>query len=135
MVSPNPNKSSFANFPQTNSQFLASSDEFQQETVDLFEENFSEQAVHFNNRADSLLDIALIHICLVDGEPNKHVTKVYDCSDHSSVSLLVECMHVDAKPILENFRSFGNADYARRNEMMNCKFPQSSARTWFPAET
>ena len=62
-----------------------SSDEFEQEIVDLFEENLLEQAVDFERRADSLLDIALQRNCLVNAEPNKHVTKVYDCTDHGDV--------------------------------------------------
>ena len=98
-----------------------SSDEFEQEIVDLFEENLLEQAVDFERRADSLLDIALQRNCLVNAEPNKHVTKVYDCTDHGDVSLLVECPNVDAKPIIEIFRSFGNADYTQVNEIMIIK--------------
>ena len=89
-----------------------SSDEFEQET-DLFEKHLLEQAVFFNTRGNSLLDIALHRNCLLNAEPNKHVTKEYDCSEHGAVSPLVECPYVDAKPIIENFRSFGNADYTQ----------------------
>ena len=98
-----------------------SSEEFEQEIVDLFEENLLKQAVDFNTRRDSLLDIARHCNCLFNAELNKHVTKVYYCSDHGAVSFLLESPHVDEKPIIENFRSFGNADYTQINEMMITK--------------
>ena len=90
-------------------------------TLTFSKKNVLEQAVNFDTRGDSLLDIALHRNCLVKAERNRHVTKVYDCSDHGAVSLLVESPHVVAKPIIENFRSFDNADYTQINEMMTTK--------------
>ena len=55
-----------------------SSDEFEQENVDLFEENLLEQAVDFNTRGESLLDIALHRNCLINAATNKYVNKIND---------------------------------------------------------
>ena len=98
-----------------------SNDEFQQEIIDLLEEVFLEQFVDFNARRDSVFDIALHRNCLVNAEPNKHVIKICDLSDHGAVSLLLVCLQVDAKPIIENIRRFGKADYAQLNETMVTK--------------
>ena len=52
------------NFPKTDWETFVSSNEFEWEIVDLFEENLLEQAVAFNTRGDNLLDIALHRKCL-----------------------------------------------------------------------
>ena len=52
-----------------------------------FEGNFLKRAVDFKTRGDSLFNIALHRNSLVKAEPNKHMTKLYDCSDHDAVSL------------------------------------------------
>ena len=52
------------NFPKINWETLVSSGYFKQKHIDLFEEVLSEQAVDFNTRGNSLLDIVLQRNCL-----------------------------------------------------------------------
>ena len=108
-------------FYKTDWETPVSSDEFEQEIADLFEANLLEQAIDFNTRGHNLPDIALHRNCSVNAESRKLVTRICDCSDQSPDSLLVECPHVDAKPIIENFRILGNADYTQVNEILKTK--------------
>ena len=69
----------------TNRENFVSSDNFEQEIIDLFDKKFIVQALDFNSRGDSQLDVALHHNFFVKAEANKDVITVYDCSIHGTV--------------------------------------------------
>ena len=59
--------------------------------------------------------------CNVFAETDVHFSKIYDCSDHISIRLVLGCPHNEKKPPLENFRSFGSVDYNELSTRMQEK--------------
>ena len=58
----------------------------------------------------NLIDCTLFKNCHNHATPDKSFSKIYNCSDHKAISILLECPHHVVKVAIENFRSFGSVD-------------------------
>ena len=94
------------NFPNTNWHNFSSEDTDEQEVLELFENNFFFQSVGFSTRENNILDVAFYRNWYVHSALDEEFTKIFNCSDHRAISLLVECPHTEMKPTLRAFRSF-----------------------------
>ena len=54
----------------------------------------------------------------MSAEKDKSFSQVHDCSDHDAIHLTLDCPTRKLKPVIENFRSFGSADFDGINEYM-----------------
>ena len=79
--------------------------------IELFEDDLFRQAIDYPTSLQSTLNAALYRNCFLDEEKDKNSTKIYDCTDHEACNLSLECPLTECKPVLQNFRSFRNADY------------------------
>ena len=69
------------------------------------------QAIDFPTCGKNTLDITLFKNCHIHATPDENFSKIYNCSDHKAISILIECPHHEVKVAIENFRSFGSVDY------------------------
>ena len=103
------------NFPNANWSNLTSDDDQEQEFLDLMESNLLQQAVDFETRGSNLLDVALFDNCSLAALKDDGLSKSYNDSDHDAICLL-ESPNQEIKPPIDNFRSFGSADYSEVNQ-------------------
>ena len=107
------------NFPETNWNTLTSTDEEENQILQIFENGLFRQAIDFPTCVKNILDVAFYRNCYTSAEQDFNVSKIYDCSDHNAIMLSIECTVSEPKPYLENFRSFGNADFEGINNFIN----------------
>ena len=108
-----------SNFPETNWNTLTSTDEEENQILQIFENGLFRQAIDFPTCVKNILDVAFYLNCYTSAEQDFNVSKIYDCSDHNAIMLSIECTVSEPKPYLENFRSFGNADFEGINNFIN----------------
>ena len=56
------------------------------------------------------------HNCFLFAEKDQSFPRTYDCTDQDAIHLLIKCPITEPKPVLQSFRSFGNADYDGMNK-------------------
>ena len=107
------------NCPDVNWKTLASTKGEENEVIELFEESLYRQIINFPTCGQNTLDVAFYKNCNLVAHLDEKFSSIYDCSDHKSIQLTLECPRQDAKETLGNFRSFGNADYESINKILS----------------
>ena len=107
------------NCPDVNWKTLASTNGEENEVIELFEESLYRQIINFPTCGQNTLDVAFYKNCNLVAHLDEKFSSIYDCSDHKSIQLTLECPRQDAKETLGNFRSFGNADYESINKILS----------------
>ena len=103
------------NFPETNWKKSSSSSEEENSILEIFEEAMFRKAIDFPTCSQNTLDVAFYRNCFVSSEKDLSFPTLYDCTNHMAVHTTLECPVTQSKPAPQNFRSFGNADYAGIN--------------------
>ena len=99
------------NFPNANWIDYSSTENEENSIIELIEQHQFEQAIDFPTCGKNALDITLFKNCHIHATPDENFSKIYNCSDHKAISILIECPHHEVKVAIENFRSFGSVDY------------------------
>ena len=94
------------NFPLANWKSLNSTENEEQEVLDLMECNFLMQAIDFPTCSKNMPFVALCKNYCVYAEKVDAVEKIYNCSLHIAIRLTFEVPHTENKPPLEIFKSF-----------------------------
>ena len=103
------------NFAQINWKTVISTDDEEQEVLDLIKNNILKQTIDFLTCSKNILDVAMyknLHI---------HAERIYKCSENTPIRPTVEVPHTESKPRLEIFRSLGNANFHQMCKMMRTK--------------
>ena len=107
------------NCPDVNWKTLASTNEEENKVLELFEESLYRQIINFPTCGQNTLDVSSYKNCNLVAHLDEKFSSIYDCSDHKSIQLTLECPRQDAKETLGNFRNFGNADYESINNILS----------------
>ena len=78
---------------------------------------------------NNILDTAFYQKCHLSAELDKSFPSIYNLTDHETIRLSLENPVTETKPLIKNFRSFGNADYDAINEHLVEKHLQSICYT------
>ena len=98
------------NFPNANWIDYSSTKNEENSINELIEQHQFERAIDFPTCGKNTLDITLFKNCHIHATPDENFSKIYNCSDHKAISILLECPHHVVKVAIENFRSFGSVD-------------------------
>ena len=79
--------------------------------IELIEQYQFEQAIDFPLCAKNTLVITIFKNYHIHATPDENFSKIYICSDHKAISILLECPRHEIKVAIENFRSFGSVVY------------------------
>ena len=79
--------------------------------IELIEQHQFKQSIDFPICGKNTLDIILFKNFHIHATPDENFSKIYNCSDHKAISILLECPHHEVKGAIENFGSFGSADF------------------------
>ena len=90
--------------------------------IELFEDELFRQAIYYPTYSQITLVIAFYRNCFLNEEIDKKLTKIYDCTDHEASHLSLKCPVTECNPVLQNFRSFRNADYDGLNVYLKNPF-------------
>ena len=82
----------------------------------MFEEKLFRQIIDFPKCGNNILDTAFYQNCHLSAELNKSFPSIYNLTDHEAISLSLENPLTETKPLIQNFGSFGIADYDAMNE-------------------
>ena len=99
------------NFPNANWIDYGSTENEENSIIELIEKHQFEQAIDFPTCGKNLLDVTLFENCPIHATPDESFSKIYNCSDHKAISILLECPHHEVKVAIEKIRSFGSVDY------------------------
>ena len=122
------------NFPDTNWETRTSTDSFEQAVIDLLDDLMYDQLINFPTCGSRTLDVAFFSNCIVAAAVDENFNEIYNCSDHLAIRLTIERLTCTEKIFLENFRSFGSADFSSlrdhlcRNPFPPLVFPTSTTR-------
>ena len=98
-------------FPETNWKTNSFSSGEEISIPEIVEEALFRQATDFPTCSQNMRDVEFYRNCFVS------FSILYDITNHEAVHTTLECPVTESKPALQNFRSFGNADYEGIN---NC---------------
>ena len=104
------------NFPEANWKTLYSPNETEHKVIKMFEEKLFRQIIDFPTCGNNILDTALYQNCHLSAELDKSFPSIYNLTDHETICLSLENPVSETKPLIQNFRSFGNADNDGINE-------------------
>ena len=104
------------NFPEANWKTLYSPNETEDKVIEMFEEKLFRQIIDFPTCGNNILDTAFYQNCHLSAELDKSFPSIYNLTDHEAIRLSLENPVTETKPLIQNFRSFGNADYEAINE-------------------
>ena len=104
------------NFPEANWKTLYSPNETEDKVIEMFEEKLFRQIIDFPTCGNNILDTAFYQNCHLSAELDKSFPSIYNLIDHEAIRLSLENPVTETKPIIQNFRGFGNADYDAINE-------------------
>ena len=99
------------NFPTANWIDYNITENEENSIIELIEHNQFEQGIYFPTCGKNTLDITFFKNCHIHATPDENFSKNYNCSDHKTISILLECPHHEVKVAIENVRSFGSVDY------------------------
>ena len=104
------------NFPEANWKTLYSPNETEDKVIEIFEEKLFRQIMDFPTCGNNILDTAFYQNCHISAELDKFFPSIYNLTDHEAIRLSLENPVTETKPLIQNFKSFGNADYGVINE-------------------
>ena len=84
--------------------------------MEMFEEKLFRQIIDFPTCGNNILDTAYYQNCHLSAELDKSFPSIYNLTDHEATRLSLENPVTETKPLLQNFRSFGNAEHDAINE-------------------
>ena len=99
------------NFPNANWIDYSRTENEENSIWELIEQHQFEQAIDFPTCGKNILDITLFKNCHIHATPDENFSKIYNCSDHKAICILLECAHREQKVAIENFPSFGSVNY------------------------
>ena len=120
------------NFPNTNWETRTSTDSFEQAVIDLLDDLMYDQSINFPTCGSRTLDFAFFSNCTVTAAVDENFNEIYNCSDDLAIRLTIERLTSSEKILIENFRSFGSADFSSLRDHL-CRNPFSP--TFFPTST
>ena len=82
----------------------------------MFEEKLFWQIIDFPTCGNNILDTTFYQNCHLSAELNKSFQSIYTLTDHEAIRLSLENPVTETKPLIQNFKSFGNFDYDAKNE-------------------
>ena len=91
------------NFPNANCIDYSSTKNEENSIIELIEQHQFEQAIYFPTCGKNTLDITLFKYCHIHATPDENFSKIYNCSDHKAISILLECPHHEEIVAIENF--------------------------------
>jgi len=100
------------NFPDTNWETRTSTVSFEQAVIDLLDDLMYDQSINFPTCGSRTLDVAFFSNCTVTAAVDENFNEIYNCSDHLAIRLTIERLTCSEKIFIENFRSFGSADFS-----------------------
>ena len=103
------------NFP-ANWKTLYSPNKTEGKVFKILEEKLFRQIIDFPTCGNNILDTALYQNCHLSAELDKSFPSIYNLTDHETIRLSLENPVSETKPLIQNFRSFGNADNDGVNE-------------------
>ena len=106
------------NFPEANWKTLYSPNETEDKVIEMFEEKLFRQIIDFPTCGNNILDTAFYQNCHLSAQLDKTFPSIYNLTDHESIRLSLENPVTETKRLIQNFRSFGNADYDAINEQL-----------------
>ena len=81
--------------------------------------------IGFPTCGNNILDTSFYQNCHLFAELDKSFPSIYNLTDHEAIRLSLENPVAETKPFIQNFKSFGNAEYDARNEHLVEKLFQS----------
>ena len=117
------------NFPEANWKTLYSPNETEDIVIEMFEAKLFRQIIDFPTCGNNILDTAFYQNCHLSAELDKSFPSIYNLTDHEAIRLSLENPVTETKPLIQNFISFGNADYDAINEHLVEKPLQSNCYT------
>ena len=112
------------NFPDTNWETRTSTDSFEQAVIDFLDDLIYDQSINFPTCGSRTLDVAFFSNCTVTAAVDENFNEIYNCSDHLAIRLTIERLTCSEKIFIENFRSFGSADFSSLRDHL-CRNPFS----------
>ena len=106
------------NFPDAHWKTASSSNEEENEIIEIFDEALFRQAIDFPTCSNNTLDLAFYQNCFLFAEKDQSFPRTYNWTDHDAIHLSINCPVTEPKPVLQPFRSFGNADYDGMNKFL-----------------
>ena len=106
------------NLPDVNWKTLCSPHQEDELILDIFEDMMFRQVIEFPTCSDNTLDVAFHRNCNLFAELDHTFSYIYDVSDHQAIHLMLECSLMEKKPVMQNYRSFGSADYDGINDYL-----------------
>ena len=122
------------NFPDTNWETRTSTDSFEQAVIDLLDDLRYDQSINFPSCGSRTFDVAFFSNGTVTVAVDENFNEIYNCSDHLAIRLTIVRLTCFEKIFIENFRSFGSADFSilrdhlGRNPFPPLVFPTSTTR-------
>ena len=99
------------NFTEANWKTLYSPNETEDKVIEMFEEKFFRQIIDFPTCGNNILDTTFYQNCHLSAELNKSFPSIYTLTDHEAICLSLENPVTETKPLIQNFKKFGNVDY------------------------
>ena len=93
-----------------------SPNETKDKVIEMFEEKLVRQIIDFRTCGNNILDTAFYQNCHLSAELDKSFPSIYNLTDHEAIRLSLENPVTETKPLIQNFKSFGNADFDAINE-------------------
>ena len=106
------------NFPDAHWKTASSSNEEENKIIEIFDEALFRQAIDFPTCSNNTLELAFYQNCFLFAEKDQSFPRTSDCTDHDAIHLSINCPVTEPKPVLQLFRSFGNADYDGMNKFL-----------------
>ena len=103
-------------FPEANWKTLYSPNETEDKVNEMFEEKLFRQIIDFPTCGNNILDTAFYQNCHLSAELDKSFPSIYNLTDYEALRLSLENPVNETKPLIQNFRSCGNADCDVINE-------------------
>ena len=104
------------NFPEANWKTLYSPNKTQEKVIKMFEEKLFRQIIDLPTCGNNILDTAFFQNCHLSAELDKSFPSIYNLTGHEAIRLSLENPVTETKPLIQNFKSFGKADYVSINE-------------------
>ena len=103
-------------FPEANWKTLYSPNETEDKVIEMFDEKLFRQIFDFPKSGNNILDTTFYQNCHLSAELDKSFPSIYNLTDHEAIRLSLEKPVTETKPLIQNFRNFGNADYDAINK-------------------
>ena len=104
------------NFPEANWKTMYSPNETEDNVIEMFEEKLFRKIIDFPTCGNNILDTAYYQNCHLSAEFDKYFTSIYNLTDHEAIRLFLENPVTETKALIQNFKSFGNADLDAIND-------------------